>query len=106
MLAGETEQRADRARHGFRHDYNPSDFVELWRSNPIPIDPMCVHGTLPDGFKARLTTVLQNLDLTDLPANDKKIIGFNGTRLVPQTDAAFDRHPRPGQGAAHRPRRS
>ena len=48
------------------------------------------HGTLPDGFKARLTTVLQNLDLTDLPADDKKIIGFNGTRLVPQNDAAFD----------------
>jgi phosphonate transport system substrate-binding protein len=62
----------------------------LWHSNPIPIDPMCVHGTLPDGFKARLITALQTLDLSDLPADDKKIIGFNGTRLVPQNDAAFD----------------
>jgi phosphonate transport system substrate-binding protein len=89
VLAGElnSEQIASATISG---NYKPGDFVELWRSNPIPIDPMCVHGTLPDGFKARLTNVLQNLDLSELPANDKKIIGFNGTRLVPQTDAAFD----------------
>ena len=89
VMAGElnSEQIASATVSG---NYKPGDFVELWRSNPIPIDPMCVRGSLPDGFKARLTTVLQNLDLRDLPANDKKIIGFNGTRLVPQTDAAFD----------------
>jgi phosphonate transport system substrate-binding protein len=89
VMAGElnSEQIASATVSG---NYKPSDFVELWRSDPIPIDPMCVHGTLPDGFKARLTTVLQNLDLSDLPADDKKIIGFNGTRLVPQNDAAFD----------------
>ena len=89
VMAGElnSEQIASATVSG---NYKPSDFVELWRSDPIPIDPMCVHGTLPDGFKARLTTVLQNLDLSDLPADDKKIIGFNGTRLVPQNDAAYD----------------
>jgi phosphonate transport system substrate-binding protein len=89
VMAGElnSEQIASATVSG---NYKPSDFVELWRSDPIPIDPMCVHGTLPDGFKARLTTVLQNLDLSDLPADVKKIIGFNGTRLVPQNDAAFD----------------
>jgi phosphonate transport system substrate-binding protein len=89
VMAGElnSEQIASATVSG---NYKPGDFVELWRSNPIPIDPMCVHDTLPDGFKARLTNVLQNLDLSDLPASDKKIIGFNGTRLVPQTDSAFD----------------
>ena len=89
VMAGElnSEQIASATVSG---NYQTSDFVELWRSGPIPIDPICVHGTLPAGFKARLTVVLQNLDLSQLPANDKKIIGFNGTRLVPQTDAAFD----------------
>lgn len=89
VLAGElnSEQIASATVSG---NYKASDFVELWRSGPIPIDPITVHGTLPAGFKARLITVLQNLDLSDLPANDKKIIGFNGTRLVPQNDAAFD----------------
>jgi phosphonate transport system substrate-binding protein len=89
VMAGElnSEQIASATVSG---NYQASDFVELWRSGPIPIDPICVHGTLPAGFKARLTVVLQNLDLSQLPANDKKIIGFNGTRLVPQTDAAFD----------------
>ena len=89
VMAGElnSEQIASATVSG---NYEASDFVELWRSGPIPIDPICVHGTLPAGFKARLTVVLQNLDLSQLPANDKKIIGFNGTRLVPQTDAAFD----------------
>ncbi len=71
-------------------NYKASDFVELWRSGPIPIDPISVRGTLPAGFKARLTVVLQNLDLSALPENDKKIIGFKGARLVPQTDGAYD----------------
>ncbi len=89
VIAGElnSEQIASATLSGV---YKPGEFVELWRSNPIPIDPMCVHDTLPAGFKARLTVVLQNLDLSALPANDKKIIGFNGTSLVPQTDAAFN----------------
>jgi phosphonate transport system substrate-binding protein len=89
VLAGElnSEQIASATVSG---NYKASDFVELWRSTPIPIDPITVHGTLPPGFKARLTSVLQNLDLSDLPENDKKIIGFKGARLVPQNDAAFD----------------
>jgi phosphonate transport system substrate-binding protein len=89
VLAGElnSEQIASATLSG---NYKASDFVELWRSGPIPIDPICVRGDLDPAFKAKLVSVLQNLDLTALPANDKKIIGMNGTRLVPQTDSAFD----------------
>ncbi len=70
--------------------YKPSDFVELWRSEPIPIDPIAVAETLPAPFKARLTQVLQTLDLSELSADDQKIIGSDGAHLVPQTDAAYD----------------
>jgi phosphonate transport system substrate-binding protein len=88
-MAGElnSEQIASATLSG---NYKASDFVELWRSGPIPIDPICVRGDLDPAFRAKLVSVLQNLDLSSLPANDKKIIGFNGVRLVRQTDAAFD----------------
>ena len=34
--------------------------------------------------------MLQNLDLSQLPEKDRKIIGLSGTRFVPQTDGAYD----------------
>ena len=62
----------------------------LWKSDPIPTDPITVRGDLPDGFKQRLTAVLQNLDLSSLPEADRKIMGLSGMRFVPQTDSAYD----------------
>jgi phosphonate transport system substrate-binding protein len=37
-----------------------------------------------------LTAALQNLDLSKLPENDRKIMGLGGTRFVPQTDDAYN----------------
>lgn len=70
--------------------YKPSDFVTLWTSNPIPQDPITVRGNLDPGVKQRLTNVLQNLDLSSVPAAQMKIVGVSGTRLVPTTDSAYD----------------
>ena len=64
--------------------------VFLWKSDPIPTDPISVHGDLPDGFKKRLREALQTLDLSGLPEADRKIMGLGGTRFVPQTDGAYD----------------
>jgi phosphonate transport system substrate-binding protein len=68
--------------------YKPSDYVELWRSDPIPVDPIVVRGDLDPAFKARLTHVLQTLDFSSLPAADLKNLGSG--RLMPQTDSAYD----------------
>lgn len=73
-----------------RGEYKPGVFVFLWKSNPIPTDPITVRGDLPPEFKARLTKVLQNLDLSTLPEADRKIMGLSGMRFVPQTDGAYD----------------
>jgi phosphonate transport system substrate-binding protein len=73
-----------------RGHYKDGDLVFLWKSDPIPVDPMTVRGDLPAGFKARLISVLQNIDLSALPPQDRKIMGAHGTRTVPQTDAAYD----------------
>jgi phosphonate transport system substrate-binding protein len=73
-----------------RGHYKDGDLVFLWKSDPIPTDPIAVRADLPEGFKKRVTEILQNLDLSGLSEADKKIMGMHGTRLVPQTDAAYD----------------
>jgi len=61
----------------------------LWKSDPIPTDPIAVRGDLPDGFKRRLVEVLQNLDLSSLDEKDRKVL-LGGPRWVPQTDQAYN----------------
>jgi phosphonate transport system substrate-binding protein len=74
-----------------RGHYKDGDLVFLWKSNPIPNDPIAVRSDLPEGFKKRLTEVLQNLDLSTLPQADRSImVGLSVTRLVPQNDAAYN----------------
>jgi phosphonate transport system substrate-binding protein len=74
-----------------RGHYKDGDLVFLWKSDPIPTDPFTVRGDLPAAFKARVTGVLQNLDLSALDPADRKImVGASITRLVPQTDGAYD----------------
>ena len=73
-----------------RGHYKDGDLVFLWKSDPIPTDPIAVRGDLPEGFKKRLIEILQTLDLSQLPAADRKIMGMSGQRFVPQTDGAYD----------------
>ena len=70
--------------------YQPGMFVELWRSDPIPIDPIAVAPSVREPFRSHLINVLQTLDLKELSADDLKIIGSSGARLVPQTDGAYN----------------
>jgi len=70
--------------------YKDGDYITLWKSDAIPIDPIAVRGDLPEGFKARVTTILQTLDLTELSADDLKIIGSSGARFVPAKDSDYN----------------
>ncbi|SAL33485.1 phosphonate ABC transporter, periplasmic phosphonate-binding protein [Caballeronia udeis] len=75
------------------NEYDPSAYVTLWKSEPIPLDPLAIRGDLPDDFKARLASVLSSLDLHQLPEVDQKFLASNENpelRTVPQTDAAYD----------------
>lgn len=74
-----------------RGHYKDGDLAFLWKSEPIPTDPFVVRGNLPPGFKQNVTVVLQTLDLSSLDPADRKImVGAGITRLVPQTDGAYD----------------
>jgi phosphonate transport system substrate-binding protein len=88
--AGElNSEQAESAKQ--RGHYKDGDLVFLWKSDAIPTDPFAVRGDLPPTFKAKVAAVLQNLDLSSLPAADRKImVGEGITRLVPQNDAAYD----------------
>ncbi len=57
-----------------RGPYKDGDLVFLWKSDPIPIDPIAIRGDLPAAFKTKLTDVLQNLDLSGLDPADRKIM--------------------------------
>ncbi|MGA3401106.1 MAG: phosphate/phosphite/phosphonate ABC transporter substrate-binding protein [Acetobacteraceae bacterium] len=73
-----------------RGHYKDGDVVFLWKSDPIPTDPITLRGDLPESFKQRATQVLQTLDLSSLPETDRKIMGLGGMHFVPQTDQAYD----------------
>jgi phosphonate transport system substrate-binding protein len=73
-----------------RGAYKAGDMVFLWKSDPIPIDPIAVRGDLDPAFKKRLVDVVANLDLAGLSDADRKIIGDSAGKLVPQVDSAYD----------------
>ena len=75
------------------NEYDPKAYVTLWQSDPIPLDPFAVRGSLPDDFKARLAKVLSSLDLHELPEADQKFLASNenpALKTVPQTDSAYN----------------
>jgi phosphonate transport system substrate-binding protein len=72
-------------------EYKPADFVELWRSSPIPNDPVAVWGGLKPGFKTRLTAAVQSLDFTTVLTPDElKTVGASQAHMVAQVDAAYN----------------
>ncbi len=72
-------------------EYKASDFVELWRSQPIPNDPIALWSGLKPGFKARLTAAIRSLDFSNvLTPNEQKIVGADQAHMVPQEDASFN----------------
>lgn len=74
-------------------EYDDKAFVTLWKSAPIPLDPITVNGALPAEFKQHLAKVLSSLDLHELPVEDQKFLAANeenAQRTAPQTDAAYD----------------
>ena len=74
-----------------RGHYKDGDLVFLWKSDPIPTDPVAIRGDLPAPFKKKLTEALQHLDLMSLDAAERKImVGAGITQLVPETDSSYD----------------
>ncbi|HEY4027524.1 MAG TPA: phosphate/phosphite/phosphonate ABC transporter substrate-binding protein [Candidatus Dormibacteraeota bacterium] len=66
--------------------YRASDYVTLWKSDPIPQDPIAVRGDLPAGFKTKLKQALLALDLSSVSDPKGQLIA---AKLVSQTNAPY-----------------
>jgi phosphonate transport system substrate-binding protein len=66
--------------------YQASDYVTLWKSDPIPQDPITVRGDLSSDFKARFTAALLGIDLTVIQDPKGVVIG---PKMVVQTNAPY-----------------
>jgi phosphonate transport system substrate-binding protein len=73
-----------------RGSLKDGDVVFLWKSDPIPNDPLTVRGDLEPGFKKRFTEALQSLDLGKLSKDDLKVIEASGGHTVPEVDKSYD----------------
>ncbi|MGO4871497.1 MAG: phosphate/phosphite/phosphonate ABC transporter substrate-binding protein [Roseiarcus sp.] len=75
------------------NEYDPNAYVTLWKSDPIPLDPLCLRGDMEAGLKQRLAKVLSSIDLHELPEADQQFLAANedpALKTVPQTDGAYD----------------
>jgi len=66
--------------------YQASDYVTLWKSDPIPQDPVTVRGDLPSSFRTRFKDALLAVDLSAIPDPKGVLIG---SRMVAQTNAPY-----------------
>ncbi|HXZ02430.1 MAG TPA: phosphate/phosphite/phosphonate ABC transporter substrate-binding protein [Stellaceae bacterium] len=73
-----------------RGHYKDGDLIFLWKSDPIPLDPITVRGDLLPAFKARFAATLLAVDLSVLSEADRKAMGARGIKMVAQSDAAYD----------------
>ena len=75
------------------NEYDDKAYVTLWKSDPIPVDPISVRGDLPAAFKTKAAQVLSTLDFHELPEADQKFLAANATpelKTTAQNDAAYN----------------
>jgi phosphonate transport system substrate-binding protein len=66
--------------------YKASNYTTLWKSDPIPEDPITVRGDLSDAFKQKFTAALLAVNLSIVPDPKGELIG---PKLVAQTDSPY-----------------
>ncbi|HYK67715.1 MAG TPA: phosphate/phosphite/phosphonate ABC transporter substrate-binding protein [Streptosporangiaceae bacterium] len=78
------------------HKFDPSQYTEIWKSQPIPNDPVCVSGTLSPAARAAIKNALLNAKAGDFTSGKTSIsseLDFtppaNGKVMVPVTKAMY-----------------
>jgi phosphonate transport system substrate-binding protein len=68
--------------------FDPSKFRTIWRSAPIPNDPITIRGNLPAAFRAAFTKALLKLTPAQLKLVDTEL-GVDSGPMVRATDAMY-----------------
>lgn len=86
--AGEvnSQQQATAAAAG---QFDTSKFRTIWRSAPIPNDPITVRGDLPAAFRLALAKALFSLTPVQLKALDTEL-GVDSGPMIPGSDALYN----------------
>ena len=72
-------------------EYTPSDYLTLWKSDPIPNDAIAVRRDLPESFKKRFIATMFALQLSQLPPDLVKVFPAKGTtKFVAMPDGAYN----------------
>jgi len=78
------------------HTFNPAQYTEIWKSAPIPNDPICASGTMSAAAQAAIKSALVNLKASDFTAGKTSIateLDFtppsNGQVMIPVTKAMY-----------------
>ncbi|MGP6156000.1 MAG: phosphate/phosphite/phosphonate ABC transporter substrate-binding protein [Vulcanimicrobiaceae bacterium] len=72
-------------------EYAAGDYLTLWRSAPIPNDPVAIRRTLPAPLKKRIVDAFMTLDFSQLPPDLVKVLPAKGTtKYISQSDSAYD----------------
>jgi phosphonate transport system substrate-binding protein len=93
--AAEVNSQAE-ARAEQTHTFNPADYRELWKSAPIPDDPICASGTLSKAAVAKITSALEGLPTSDFTSGSTSLASeltftppASGPELIPVTQSAY-----------------
>ena len=68
--------------------FDPSQYREIWKSPPIPNDPITVRGDLPSAFKASFAKALLKLRPAQLKLVDTEL-GVDSGPMIAATDAMY-----------------
>jgi phosphonate transport system substrate-binding protein len=87
----QTEASAEKS-----HTFDPAGYREIWKSSPIPNDPICASGTLSKAAVAKITSALEGLTASDFTSGSTSLaseLNFtpptSGPVLIPVTQAAY-----------------
>ena len=69
--------------------FDTTKFRTIWRSKPIPNDPITVRGDLPKAFRTAFTKALLKLKPAQLKLVDTEL-GVDSGPMIPGTDAMFN----------------
>jgi phosphonate transport system substrate-binding protein len=71
--------------------YNSQTFITLWKSQPIPNDPIALRGDLPDALKKRLMAAVLSVNFAMLlPDEHKHLMSKDATGYVSVSDSQYD----------------
>jgi phosphonate transport system substrate-binding protein len=78
------------------HTFNPAQYTEIWKSAPIPNDPICASGTMSAASETAIKNALVNLKSSDFTAGKTSIateLDFtppsSGQVMIPVTKAMY-----------------